>query len=108
MEKLKIQLENCYGIKNLKEELDFSSGNSFAIYAPNGVMKTSFAKAFQDLSNEKESEDRIFWDRQTIRIVKDENDIDITKEKVFRLRFGGASPTIQTLPRRFSGLNAMS
>jgi len=83
MEKLKIQLENCYGIKNLNEELDFSSGNSFAIYAPNGVMKTSFAKAFQDLSNEKESEDRIFRDRQTIRIVNDENDIAITKEKVF-------------------------
>lgn len=83
MKRLKIDLENCYGIKKLNEDMDFSSGNSFAIYAPNGVMKTSFAKAFQDLSYDRESSDRIFKERQTIRIIKDENDTEISKEKVF-------------------------
>lgn len=36
MEKLKINLENCYGISKLSEELDFSKDNVIAIYARNG------------------------------------------------------------------------
>jgi aryl-alcohol dehydrogenase-like predicted oxidoreductase len=50
MKKLNVELEHCYGIKKLKAEFDFdASGKVFAIYAPNGVMKTSFANAFRDL-----------------------------------------------------------
>jgi hypothetical protein len=46
MQKLNIKLENCYGIKKLEKEFDFSQNRTFSIYAPNGVMKTSFAKVF--------------------------------------------------------------
>lgn len=49
--KINLNLQNCYGIKKLKKELDFSSSKTVAIYAPNGVMKTSFAKTFSDLFN---------------------------------------------------------
>ena len=42
-DKLKINLENCYGIGKLDVELTFKH-KGYAIYAPNGVMKTSFAK----------------------------------------------------------------
>jgi len=52
--KLKIDLENCYGIKKLKCELDFSACNTFVIYASNGVMKTSFAKTLKAISGGKE------------------------------------------------------
>lgn len=83
MNKLQINLENCYGIKRLKKEFDFSSSKTFAIYAPNGVMKTSFAKTFVDLRNGEISKDLIFQDRKTIREIKKEDGRDITKEQVF-------------------------
>lgn len=50
MEKLTLKFENCYGIKKLEDDFDFSSCKTIAIYAPNGVMKTSFAKTFKDIS----------------------------------------------------------
>ena len=70
MQKLKINLKNCYGIKKLEKEFDFSTNNTFAIYAPNGVMKTSFAKTFRDLSFGLMSKDLIFTERETIREIK--------------------------------------
>lgn len=53
MEKLKVSLENCYGIKKLEHNFDFSDGKTCSIYASNGTMKTSFAKTFKDISNGK-------------------------------------------------------
>ena len=57
MKKLKVDLKNCYGIRELRHEFDFSSGTpekpiakAYAIYAPNGVMKSSFTKTFEMLS----------------------------------------------------------
>ena len=47
MNKLNIELTNCFGIDSLKHEFDFGKGNTFSIYARNGLMKTSFAKTFQ-------------------------------------------------------------
>ncbi|MGH1428729.1 MAG: hypothetical protein ACRBEE_12370 [Arenicella sp.] len=47
MEKIKVKFENCFGIGKLNYSFDFSDSNSFLIYAPNGMMKTSFAKTFQ-------------------------------------------------------------
>jgi len=46
MQILKIKLENCYGIKKLKTDLDFSQARAIAVYAPNRAMKTSLAQAF--------------------------------------------------------------
>lgn len=83
MKRLKIDLENCYGIRALKKDFDFSARNMFVVYAPNGSMKTSLAKAFQDLSKDTPSADRIFKNRVTKRVIKDENNIDIGKEQVF-------------------------
>jgi len=47
MKKLTVDLENCYGIKRLVTEFDFTARRTFAIYAPNGAMKSSFAEAFK-------------------------------------------------------------
>jgi len=51
MKKLNIDLENCYGIKKLKTQFDFSQGKAYAIYAPNGAMKTSLAQTFKDIAD---------------------------------------------------------
>ena len=56
------RFENCYGIKefDMGAGIDFSQSNKALIYAPNGVMKTSFTKVFEDLSKGEASKDRIF------------------------------------------------
>lgn len=52
MKKLDIALENCFGIGKLTHTFDFDglTTNTFLIYAPNGTMKSSFAKTFSLLS----------------------------------------------------------
>lgn len=55
------RMENCYGIKEFNlPEINFTECNKVIIYAPNGVMKTSFSKIFEDISQRKASNDRIF------------------------------------------------
>lgn len=54
---LKIDFENCYGIKKLNHTFDFSNGkNTHLIYAPNGTMKTSFAKTMKFVSGQSKEE----------------------------------------------------
>jgi hypothetical protein len=65
MRKAKFDLQYCYGIKKLNNELDFSN-RTYAIYAPNGVMKTSFAKTLKDYSRGIKPSDLVFPDRETI------------------------------------------
>lgn len=67
MKKLTISLENCYGIKKLDASFDFGPCKAYAIYAPNGVMKSSLAQTFRDAANGESSEDRIFTDRVSKR-----------------------------------------
>lgn len=82
MNKLNINFQHCYGIKKLGKEFVFSN-RTFAIYAPNGSMKTSFAKTFKDLMDGEETKDLIYPERKTIREIKDENNIELSKEEVF-------------------------
>lgn len=59
MNLLLVQLENCYGIQSFDHTFDFNKKNSILIYAPNGVMKTSFAKTLLQISNGLEPEKNI-------------------------------------------------
>ena len=86
MNKLNFELENCYGIKNLQAQLDFSQHKAYAIYAPNGAMKTSLAQTFKDIAGGTASKDRIFPDRVCIRKITDETGIDLPKESVLVIR----------------------
>jgi len=61
-DKLKINFQHCYGIGKLEAELEFKH-KGYAIYAPNGVMKTSFAKTMMDISEGKKPSDLHFPDR---------------------------------------------
>ena len=44
MDQVSVDLKNCYGIKALKHVFDFSNTPAFAVYAPNGSMKSSLAR----------------------------------------------------------------
>lgn len=83
MQKLKIHFENCYGIKKLECGFDFSTKRIYSIYAPNGTMKTSFAKTLKDFGENKDSSDLIFPERSPIRKIQDENDVDLALNQVF-------------------------
>ena len=47
MNKINLNLEHCFGITKLSQELTFEGENVVLIYAPNGLMKTSFAKTLK-------------------------------------------------------------
>lgn len=84
MQKLKVSLENCYGIKKLDKEFDFSSSKVNAIYAKNGSMKTSLTKTFKKLQENKSTEigDEIFGALPVKCEVKVDGN-DIRKEDIF-------------------------
>ena len=83
---LNIELENCYGIKTLKQQLDFSQKKAYAIYAPNGAMKSSLAQTFKDVADGTKSKDRIFPNRVCSRQITDENGVDLSKDSIFVVR----------------------
>jgi len=73
---LSFDLENCYGIRKLRQDVRLDRKGCAAIYAPNGSMKTSLAKCLQDLSKGVGSSDQIFNDRITKRgILLDQQEL---------------------------------
>ncbi len=76
MRKLKVDLENCYGIKKLTAEFDFTTSRACAVYAPNGAMKSSLAQTFQDLVKSVPSGDRVFPARTSQRKITDEQSVE--------------------------------
>jgi hypothetical protein len=86
MKKLTVDLENCYGIKRLVTEFDFSTRRTFAIYAPNGAMKSSFAEAFKDVADGKQSRDRVFPARECTRRITDDTGAPLSAKAVMVIR----------------------
>lgn len=80
MKKVELNLENCYGIKKLQDNIEFTKLNrqtgiqedinACLIYASNGTMKTSFANTFLDIENARDTIDRIEPNNNTIREIK--------------------------------------
>ena len=86
MRTLKLDLEHCYGIRRLEKQFSFNDCRTVAIYAPNGAMKSSLANTFQDISEDKNSADLVFPDRDTKRLVTDEEDVSLKATKVLVVR----------------------
>lgn len=92
MKKVELNLENCYGIKKLKDNIEFTKLNhqtgmeedinACLIYASNGTMKTSFANTFLDIENDKETIDRIEPNNNTVREIKIDGKM-INKDDIF-------------------------
>jgi hypothetical protein len=78
---IEIKFQNCFGIGKLDHKFDFAQLNtgSFLIYAPNGTMKTSFAKTL-DLISKNDAKamptDRVYDNRPTsYKVLADGNSI---------------------------------
>jgi len=101
MKKITVDLENCYGIKKLKAAFDFTDRRTFAIYAPNGAMKSSFADTFKDVIDGKSSVDRVFPDRKSSRHIVDDTGADLPAKSVMVIRnyedFSGVNEEMATL-----------
>ncbi|WP_444945540.1 hypothetical protein ACJJIP_15670 [Microbulbifer sp. VTAC004] len=88
MDKLKVELSNCYGISSFDEVFDFTNdrnqAKAYAIYAPNGLMKTSFSKTFEALSRgELPKEER--FNRESNCVVE-ADDSELQKERIYVLK----------------------
>lgn len=83
MEKVKVEMNNCYGIRSLMTEINFSKKKANIIYAPNGTMKTSFAQSFKDLSEGRDSKDRVYKSRVTARVITNQDNMPLLPENVF-------------------------
>lgn len=81
--KLNVDLKNCYGISELNHCFDFTNSSGYAIYAPNGFMKTSMSKTFDDYAKGKDSGDLIFPDRVTTRTLTDGAGTAIAADSIF-------------------------
>jgi energy-coupling factor transporter ATP-binding protein EcfA2 len=81
MQTVKINLENCYGIGLLNFDFEFNNeSKSYSIYAPNGFMKSSFAKA---LMNMAEATDIVHPERPTKCNVTDDAGTNISQDNIF-------------------------
>jgi ABC-type lipoprotein export system ATPase subunit len=85
MDRVTVDLNNCYGIKKLRHTFDFSQTSAYALYAPNGVMKSSFAQTFQDIAAGVPSVDRIFLTRPTARRITDQAGNELVPQQVLVL-----------------------
>lgn len=81
--KLNVDLKNCYGISELNHCFDFTYSSGYAIYAPNGFMKTSMSKTFDDYAKGRDSSDLIFRDRVTTRVLTDGAGAAIAADSIF-------------------------
>lgn len=104
MDKIFINLKNCHGIKQFKHTFNFErtgvkNANISLIYAPNGMMKTSFAKTLKDIGNNKSPQNQINDQppHYNIKIYEDENSFEIDKEEVNERIF-----VIESMNRDFS------
>lgn len=86
LKSLNVEMEHCYGIRSLKADISFEKCPAVAIYAPNGVMKSSFAQAFQDIADDTPSKDRIFPARASSRTVLDDTGTALEPSAVLVVR----------------------
>lgn len=86
MNNLHIDLTNCFGIDRLEHDFDFTNGQAFAVYARNGLMKTSLAKTFQLIQRNRQNDigDKIFHRHSTATVTIDNQ--PISRDQVFVIK----------------------
>ena len=85
MKALSLNWENCFGIKKLVQKFSFEKSNIHLFYAPNGTMKSSFAKTmkYMGLGNKDDKpEDRIHPELKAKHETKIDN-TDISKDIIY-------------------------
>ncbi|MGV8980548.1 hypothetical protein [Clostridium sp.] len=82
MDKIKIDFKNCFGIKELNYTFDFTNDKAYSIYAPNGTMKTSFAKTVKCISEEAEPKDLINVDKVSKAVITKSNSVCVNPDEI--------------------------
>lgn len=88
MRKIDIKLENCFWIKKLIKDFNFTNNSKAnVIYSRNGLMKTSFSKVFKKIQDDKSEDikDEIFGNTPVVREIKIDG-VDITKNDIFVIK----------------------
>ena len=93
MNTLKLEMENCYGIQKMQQDIDFSKNNVAVIYAPNGTMKSSFAKTFEAIRDGKTVEEKVYGCKSKYSIT-DETATAISPESIIWRLQGANAPLI--------------
>ncbi|MDR0799962.1 MAG: hypothetical protein LBN01_00285 [Endomicrobium sp.] len=82
-----MHFKNCYGINELDYPFDFNETKSYAIYAPNGTMKTSFAKTLIDYSKGQTPDILEFPNTvPSLSITYDESSQPINPQNIFVIK----------------------
>lgn len=92
--KLKFDIQNCYGIGDLRYELDFGDKNIAVVYAPNGTMKTSLTKTVSQLLAGKEPCDDFYKERKSHATITIDG-IAINKDNTYVFQNDDADGTKQ-------------
>lgn len=89
MDKLSINFRNCHGIRGINREFNFNKNDKrnyhiALIYAPNGTMKTSFAKTLRDIGDGVEPKNLISdkEPKYQIKITENNQTHELTGEEV--------------------------
>ena len=82
MDKLSIDIKNCYGIGRLQHEINYANASVGIVYAPNGTMKTSLTKTFQNLIENHTPCDEIYTGRESSSKIQIDGN-DITKDNIY-------------------------
>ncbi|MFZ7119379.1 MAG: hypothetical protein ACOWWH_00320 [Eubacteriaceae bacterium] len=86
MNNLDVIIQNCYGINKMNYKFEFDSNKStYAIYAPNGIMKTSFANVFSDYSKSVPSSDLIHPEKESM-VSLESDGMQVLPESVFVIK----------------------
>lgn len=88
MDKIDLKLENCFWIKKLIKDFNFTNNSKAnVIYSRNGLMKTSFSKVFKKIQDDKSEDikDEIFGNTPVVRDIKIDG-VDITKKDIFVIK----------------------
>ncbi|MBU2994353.1 AAA family ATPase [Octadecabacter sp. 1_MG-2023] len=79
-----LKMQHCYGIPALEHEFTFENNNMpVAIYAPNGLMKTSLARSFKDFTKGQTPSDLVYPERESSFHVLDENGEAVQNDAIF-------------------------
>lgn len=88
MNKINIDMINCYGINRLNYEFDFTEDNVYTIYARNGLMKTSFAKTMKKIQDNKVKEvrDEVFNIQGKVKLECDDSGNNLKSDDIFVIK----------------------
>ena len=96
MGNIRVHIENCYGIGKLDHTFDFSQKPTVIVYAPNGMMKTSFTKTLKAYAEDRAAEDMIYTAR-TSTMTFDDGGTPLKKDSIYIVDADNYVPAVKSV-----------